>query len=332
MKKMRKLIPALSMLMVAAIMLTTASFAWFTMNDQVTATGMQVQAKAAGNLLISRDKMSSTSKDIKADFSDISKVTLKPSTFVDGAWKTVGSDVVVDPLYGTIDANAELSDIATDEYGHYFYEQVVYLATAGTKYTAPITMTIDPAFATDDFAAYAYTVAISVGDTADWENPDIRYSVAEKAGRVNGSSEAIAEKTTTDSFEIPSTEGTTASTAVGLKVSIRIYVDGALSAGTTTAKENVIKEMNYSASTLYDADAMATWTFYRDADGKGEVEVAFVDGVTDLNELGITHYWDGETTKDVTHAYNYINNSKVPAAGTVFSVTFKATDPSNSNG
>ena len=46
MKKMRRMIPALCMLLVSAIMLSTASYAWFTMNEAVTATGMQVTAKA----------------------------------------------------------------------------------------------------------------------------------------------------------------------------------------------------------------------------------------------------------------------------------------------
>ena len=45
MKKMRKLIPALAMLLVSAVMMSTASFAWFSMNTSVTASGMSVTAK-----------------------------------------------------------------------------------------------------------------------------------------------------------------------------------------------------------------------------------------------------------------------------------------------
>ena len=52
MKKMRRLIPAFAMLMVAAIMLSTASFAWFTMGTHATATGMQVTATSGSSLLI----------------------------------------------------------------------------------------------------------------------------------------------------------------------------------------------------------------------------------------------------------------------------------------
>ena len=52
MKKMRRLIPAFAMLMVAAIMLSTASFAWFTMGTHATATGMYVTATSGSSLLI----------------------------------------------------------------------------------------------------------------------------------------------------------------------------------------------------------------------------------------------------------------------------------------
>lgn len=56
MKKMRKLLPAFAMLLVSAIMMSTASFAWFTMNSEVTATGMKVQAQSAGGLVIAVSK------------------------------------------------------------------------------------------------------------------------------------------------------------------------------------------------------------------------------------------------------------------------------------
>lgn len=52
MKNTRKLIPALAMLLVSAILMTTASFAWFSMNTTVTATGMQVTAKSNATFLL----------------------------------------------------------------------------------------------------------------------------------------------------------------------------------------------------------------------------------------------------------------------------------------
>jgi hypothetical protein len=42
---MKKLIPALALLIISAVVMSTASYAWFSMNTQVTATGMQVKAQ-----------------------------------------------------------------------------------------------------------------------------------------------------------------------------------------------------------------------------------------------------------------------------------------------
>ena len=53
MKKFRKLLPALSMLLISALLMGSSTFAWFSMNTTVTATGMSVTAEAPTSLLIS---------------------------------------------------------------------------------------------------------------------------------------------------------------------------------------------------------------------------------------------------------------------------------------
>ena len=55
MKKMRKVLPAIAMLLVSAVMMSTASFAWFTMNSEVKATGMNITAVAPASLWIAQD-------------------------------------------------------------------------------------------------------------------------------------------------------------------------------------------------------------------------------------------------------------------------------------
>ena len=52
-KNARKLIPAVAMLLVSASMLSTASYAWFSMNNKVTAGGMNVNVVTPGDLMIS---------------------------------------------------------------------------------------------------------------------------------------------------------------------------------------------------------------------------------------------------------------------------------------
>lgn len=46
MKKFRKLIPAFVLLLISTAIMSTATFAWFSMNQRVTATGMSVTAKS----------------------------------------------------------------------------------------------------------------------------------------------------------------------------------------------------------------------------------------------------------------------------------------------
>lgn len=55
MKAMKKLIPTICMLLVSAVLLGTSTYAWFSMNKSVTATGMQVKATTPASVEISQD-------------------------------------------------------------------------------------------------------------------------------------------------------------------------------------------------------------------------------------------------------------------------------------
>ena len=72
MKKFKKLIPALCMLLVSAVMLGSTTFAWFSMNTTVTASNMQVQAKA--------DQVYLQIKEKTGSFTDNGNHTSVPST------------------------------------------------------------------------------------------------------------------------------------------------------------------------------------------------------------------------------------------------------------
>lgn len=65
---MKKLIPAFALLLISAIVLSTSSYAWFTMNSTVSASGMQVKASAGTGLVISlwdNDAKSGAGSDAK---------------------------------------------------------------------------------------------------------------------------------------------------------------------------------------------------------------------------------------------------------------------------
>lgn len=89
MKATKKIIPALVMLLVSAVLLSTASYAWFSMNKEVTATGMSVTAKVSSNLLIAGDELTSIAMKDESDFTttyDGSSITglLEPVSTVNG--------------------------------------------------------------------------------------------------------------------------------------------------------------------------------------------------------------------------------------------------------
>lgn len=93
MKKFKKLIPALCMLLVSAVMLGSTTFAWFSMNTKVTASNMEVKATASKNLLISKTGANADDYSASVDMS-ISQTSLVPVT-------TVGGDTVT-PVFSKI--------------------------------------------------------------------------------------------------------------------------------------------------------------------------------------------------------------------------------------
>ena len=78
MKATRKLIPAIAMLLISAVMMSTATFAWFSTNSTVTAKGLHIQATAKNTFLV----IAETADGLKDTVSD-GKTTLYQETEVD---------------------------------------------------------------------------------------------------------------------------------------------------------------------------------------------------------------------------------------------------------
>ena len=76
---MKKLIPALCMLLVAATLLGTSTYAWFSMNETVEATNMQVTAKSSSTFLLIGD-----SADVATDKTNVKET-------VEAAYISVGN-------------------------------------------------------------------------------------------------------------------------------------------------------------------------------------------------------------------------------------------------
>lgn len=135
MKKFRKLVPALCMLLISAVLLGTSTFAWFSMNTTVTATGMQVTAKTDHTyLLISTlpDKIGTpTEANKEVTFTGTSE--LAPSAHDDfdngkdaatvGKWYTAVSD---NPQTGVMSGTKTY--LETGNFSQYVLKQTVYIS------------------------------------------------------------------------------------------------------------------------------------------------------------------------------------------------------------
>lgn len=147
MKLSRKIIPALAMLVVAAVMLTTASFAWFALSTEVSVTNMSVGIKSDSSfLLISQDPDLSDIRDggeISINFTD-PKTPLLPvaldatkiasgTSYItelndeDGVWYHQTAEA---PGASAAAAGAAKTAVTSADFGEYVYKQTFYIAVA----------------------------------------------------------------------------------------------------------------------------------------------------------------------------------------------------------
>lgn len=83
MKNMKKLIPAIALLLVSVILLGSSTYAWFSMNNQVTATGMKVKAKADSGIVIKYAGDNTATFKTTADVGETTANELYPTSTVD---------------------------------------------------------------------------------------------------------------------------------------------------------------------------------------------------------------------------------------------------------
>ena len=246
MKKMRRLIPAFAMLMVAAIMLSTASFAWFTMGTYATATGMAVKAEAASSLLIIN--ADTAGDDVALTFKGASnaatfgayQINLKPATSLDNSTVTVKPQTT-NGLVTLADATKvnTASGVATGEAtyvaaaaGVNYVDYVAYIASAGVaieNQTLSATVSLlDTGLGAN--INNAITIDFWVADTAAGEYADTNMSV--NLYTVNSQTTTPKEYKVDLKSEltIPAafTDEESATEAGYIKVIMRVYFDGAL--------------------------------------------------------------------------------------------------------
>ena len=152
-----KLIPALCMLLISAMMLGTTTYAWFSMNTHVTAGNIRIEAKSNAMYLLINQSANAHEGSEHVDLTESGAVY--PAKFLASA-ATVGSASV--PDNGWYTANNRHSSSATDS----VYNQKV-VSEGDADYMLASTMYLTLSNDSEDWAHYIkVTVNKTAGDAA----------------------------------------------------------------------------------------------------------------------------------------------------------------------
>ena len=144
----KTILPALAMLIVAAVMLSTASYAWFAMNPTVEANGMQVNVKSESEFLLIKNIGSAEG-------------TLEASAFTSADTTATGSPfVAVDALYPA--AHEEITEAQNFKNATNWYTGEGTSATVGTLVAKELLSTKDGGL-NNYVMRYKYGVILSPG-------------------------------------------------------------------------------------------------------------------------------------------------------------------------
>ncbi len=276
MKSSKKLIPAICLLLISAVLLGTSTYAWFTMNTTVSANGMEVSAVVPKSLVISTEQDGSYSAAVDLGMGEAQKLYPASTTNTINWYAPV--DLLnnnVDPVTGGANltpgnANAtkfqQLTDfgvdgLLTDGEGEEVYavKKTVYVksAEAGNEvyglYVSSLKIIDKDMSAVADAAiTKALRVAIVCGGktiifapTGFDESCKPIASLTEIAGVDDGSQTGVAgSATVVDVADVGNTDGilidnTTSVSASGQKIDIFIWYEGQDSNANNTNAINV---------------------------------------------------------------------------------------------
>jgi hypothetical protein len=227
MKLSKKLFAAAATLGLAVAATVGSTYAWFSMNTTVTATGMQVKATTASSLVIEDDQADvGTSKETTVTFTAYANA-LTPTThdWTTGAtnglkYVTNLNDVDVASGFGHGGAELTYGDAVNTESAFYFKDYVVYIASTGTGLTdQDLTVKLNPDDA-DVFTNKEMLKAVSV----DFYVGDV--SSASYKGTINFRDNQTVTLVANGAIPLQ--------TAGSIMITMRVYVDGALETADTT--------------------------------------------------------------------------------------------------
>lgn len=269
-KNSKKIASAASMLLLSTAMLGMATYAWFTMNREVSVTNMQVKAKTDQGLLINEVSTANDSHwDNEATTNQTAGIELHAtSTANTGTWYTA---------YSTLADSA-----ASASAGH----ASGYLTTEGYQ-----TLGTDLTTATQTVTAVAGTTAeqniiyVDKGGESGYDNGEgyyVRYKYYLKS---SGDAITCALTSGAQSLQIKNLSVTGNSTSANLDKALRVAV-------VAGGKAYIFAPLQSTAQTYYvNASATATTTLT----GDQAINITSIPAVTDPGtEVDVYLYFEGE--------------------------------------
>lgn len=245
MKKFRKLIPALCLLLLSAVLLGGTTFAWFSMNNKVTANNMEVTAKSntqflvisASNTLTTERNATVTQQSGGVETGKVypcARATEdgKPITGIKkGEWYTANSSALDKAGAIGSDEFANAKKIADGDLSNYQITYTFYIgmAAGSDSYTGKIT-----------FASLSTSTAFGKGARALIKIGDTEVGTLDSATKDTGKTETV---TTASDITL-----TTTATAV----TVILYIDGNDSSVYSNNVTNLTGAINLEVSIVLD--------------------------------------------------------------------------------
>lgn len=256
---MKKLIPALALLLVSAVMLGTSSFAWFSMNTTVSVTGMEITTKASSNLLISAD---TTESNFKADTLDQAREgILEPVSTINGEdffytvdakadgsknkalnedpYKAYAEDAAT-PIIGTNSGKTNYDDDFNSEYeigtvtasniAYGYIDYTVYLKATTSETSKLLLSQVNLKYNDGNVTTKAWRVAVftqSAATAAGLTGTDALLTILEPSGAAYFNGTAVS--------------ATNAKAAVNTKIDDEAIIDSSITSGTTKYYKVIVR-------------------------------------------------------------------------------------------
>ncbi len=223
MKKFKKLIPALCMLLISAVLMGTSTYAWFSMNKTVTAEGMSVTAQTNNYyLLIGNTEDVATIQNNKKTTETAKKITdnagnkvypamygngdtLGAVTTEAGKWYTANNT----NIDNATDAITNARVLENNELGDYVIEYNMWLTLA--KGSAAVDKKITVTFKRGDTVDSSISAVVVIGSTNALVFDHSKVATGDGT-KTHPTAETSANVSLTD--------------AKAVKVTVYVYVDG----------------------------------------------------------------------------------------------------------